>query len=295
MSGQFAHGDALASILQRDDVRYELGADQLEIDVYDDRGECSQQVELGQAAMDKGASVVIQKWGCDAAAAHVIDLGGLFIDIGAVSPERQPNGMFLDESEQRKFIQIGYSGTGWSGSHLNSIQLPPPEHLNWLSVPSSCDRLAAGLPRSVYGAYCYDRSWPESAVDRFKQYLDYDAEFSDADALTLAAVQIAAKISADPYEYFEYRGDYVVDTLIGRVTLGAVPRMLLPLRYIVDAEAAHNDGVGETLGRIIAQICPDCAGSTKICGTKCPDECNNSCKTENSKQCCSKSGMPLPP
>ena len=295
LTGQGAEGEALSTLLSRRDVLHQLGADQLQILIYDHEGDCARQVELARKAMDFGASVVVMKWGCDAVAAPVIERGGVFIDVGDVSPKRQPTGRILDGSEQRRFVQIGYHGVRWGRPNINGIGLPLSEYANWLSLKSSCDRLQSKPRDDVYGAYCYERTWSDDTIDRFNQYLASDTNLSDADTLVLAAVQVAAKISSGPDRYFADRADYNVDTVIGQITLGPEPIVLLPLRYIVDVDAADSAGAGERLSRIIQQICPDCAGSTKICGTKCPDECNNSCNRENGKQCCNKSGLPVPP
>lgn len=42
-------------------------------------------------------------------------------------------------------------------------------------------------------------------------------------------------------------------------------------------------------------LCPDCSGGGRVCGSSCPKECKSGCSTSGNQQCCTLSGMPVPP
>lgn len=291
MTGHLASNGQITTLMTGEDTRSELGLGNMELLAFDSQSNCNTSVQLTERAISEGVFAIASQ-GCDEGnVVNAVKNGILFFDVGAVSPERSALGENPSSKEQMLFLQLGFDKLVFRQpieAH-ESIDDPSSPLSRWVQVPNSCATPMPEMEQLPPGSMCFDAKTTEQAN---RIMTKFEPQPTDHDLLMIAALQVIAAIHHDPDSYFN-QNSLAVTTVFGNLDFGSKTSVMFPLQFQIDADAATPQDIG-TMDGMIARLCPDCAGSTKICGTTCPDECNNSCTKEGNKQCCNKSGMPAP-
>lgn len=296
-TGPVAQAGAFASILRNDSARQSLRLEDIELSFMDSGGDCVRSIALAESAIEIDRVDAIVSYGC--ASRNVINAIGkdvIFVDVGGISANRDILGGEGFGNADRLFIQIGYDENMFRKvfSAFESLGFSRNEGGHWLGVPASCASHARDSSGWVTGYFCYDSPGSDEGAKFVGDIAGSGMKVLDVDLMFISAIQIVSEILHDKGRYLDQSDSINISTVLGTLAIGNPPAVLFPSQYRIDVDVAETPGQREARDRLLSGLCPDCAGSTKICGTTCPDTCNKSCSDENGKRCCNKSGMPVP-